>query len=311
MKKNRFTVLTSKQPQTECEGYPPIPFPSRQQDEQRFYLLRKNASNLACSMIYHESNDSSHFWRKFKVGGRAFSKLDRSKKVVIICHGAFSWRNQMLFVGLATTISQELSCHTLRFDFSGNGHSEGKWKFSDYNGDFEDLCSIVDFVHSIGCEIAFIMGHSQGSFSALKHASEYGGLLGIPLYVNLAGRFVRKNEFDPNEKFSPDQMEQLKSKGHFNALIRGGRAYEVTLNDIEKRRASDISDIVSRIEAKVLTIHGGQDEAIHCRNANAFAQTVKNHTLHVIPKANHNFNGFMFIEEIVNKIREVIAYLQN
>ena len=212
----------------------------------------------------------------------------------------------MFLVGLAATISEKLLCHTLRFDFSGNGHSEGAWKFCDYNGDYQDLCSIIDFVRDLGCEIAFVVGHSQGSFSVLKHASHFES---IPLYVNLAGRFVRKNEFDPSNVFSTEQISELNSKGSFIAVHRGQRVFKITKGDIINRCASDISETVSRIEAKVLTIHGGQDETVNVRNAHYFAETIKNHVIHIIPEANHNFNGFRFVDEVVDKIKEVMIYL--
>ena len=60
--------------------------------------------------------------------------------------------------------------------------------------------------------------------------------------------------------------------------------------------------------AKVLTIHGDRDEVVNVENAELFDEVIKNHILHVIPEANHNFNGFRFVNEVVDKIKEVMTY---
>ena len=108
----------------------------------------------------------------------------------------------MLLSNLAVDLSNAMDMHVLRFDFTGNGHSKGEWKYANYDQDFKDLLSVVNFVvNGLDCSIHCIIGHSQGSASVLKYASVCSKkeLPPCKYFVNLAGRYSVQNEFGSTE----------------------------------------------------------------------------------------------------------------
>jgi len=193
------------------------------------------------------------------------SNLDRTKPVIILCHGMISWRNQWLIANICSQLSKSLSCHTLRFDFTGCGHSSGEWKYGDYELDHVDLRHVVDFVQrDLQCEVACIVGHSQGSAAVLRHAYEHTNSnanmrnnaynqnlqASPPLYVNLAGRCFGANEVDYKKKFSKEQCQELETQGRFTIVRRGpNRKFDIAADAIVDRNRYDVTYYAKGINA--------------------------------------------------------------
>ena len=303
---------------------------------------------LACSLIvststdneetsndgssYHETkkdldldidSDSDHHYLQ-----RQLSEIDRTKPVIILCHGYLSWRNQMLIANLAARLSSELSCHTLRFDFSGCGHSSGVWRYADYEGDCRDLERVVTFVegggndgneHGYGvgsglnCRVACVLGHSQASTGVMQFRELDWNRTGKKrLYVNLAGRFTVSGDFMPERTFTEEQCKLLKDVGKFQVVRRGetgDRMLEVTLDACQARNAYDLSAAVNAKgleHIKMLTIHGDADQYVPVENAYKFDEVIPHHTLCIINGADHNFNGLRYMDDLVAAISSFV-----
>jgi pimeloyl-ACP methyl ester carboxylesterase len=332
----------------ECNGYPSAWIRDESKHELNFYINKNDplppAGNknklkpcfsctkqkqdqiasevLACSLIVSMST-GTHTGGGLKRGRGAamekelptqISNLDTSKPVIIICHGYQSWRNQMLLANLAARLSNDLSWHTLRFDFSGCGHSSGRWKYADYNGDYSDLSRVVRFVEGdqnqglgLGCKVLCVIGHSQGSAAMVKLRHSDSDRV-ERLYVNLAGRFTVPNDFVPESIFTEEQCKKLKDVGEFELLRRGDRGdrlLTVTLDAVRSRNAYDISAAASATELEnihMLTIHGDADKHVPVENAFKFHEVIPNHSLHIIKGADHNFNGLKFMDDLVSVI---------
>jgi alpha/beta superfamily hydrolase len=59
----------------------------------------------------------------------------RLPPVVILAHGYMSSRNSELLVRLATAFARSCKLASFRFDFSGNGDSEGEFRYGQYRYD--------------------------------------------------------------------------------------------------------------------------------------------------------------------------------
>eukprot|EP00551_Chaetoceros_affinis_P009599 CAMPEP_0203676628 /NCGR_PEP_ID=MMETSP0090-20130426/25146_1 /ASSEMBLY_ACC=CAM_ASM_001088 /TAXON_ID=426623 /ORGANISM="Chaetoceros affinis, Strain CCMP159" /LENGTH=444 /DNA_ID=CAMNT_0050543221 /DNA_START=69 /DNA_END=1400 /DNA_ORIENTATION=+ len=272
---------------------------------------------------------------------RDLIKIDTSKEVIIICHGLLSWRNQTLIANLASLLSSSSSSdessnessssdyHTLRFDFTGNGHSSGSFSFAPHQSDYDDLNHVVNFVTDImNCNVCCIIGHSQGSSAILKHAGVVSAATEIeteksststntnkkPLYVNLSGRCTRPNGFNPNQIFTTEQCRELELNGKFQFQTwSGSRMYEVTAQSINDRNAFDLVQEIKGaggnrriIHSRVLTIHGDNDTTVPIENAYMLDELISNHTMKIIQGANHNFNGLLYMNTIVSSILDFI-----
>mmetsp|Transcript_20457 Transcript_20457/g.23709 ORF Transcript_20457/g.23709 Transcript_20457/m.23709 type:complete len:236 (-) Transcript_20457:11-718(-) len=227
----------------------------------------------------------------------------------------------MLISNLAASLSlsKDMNCHTLRFDFTGNGHSSGQWKFGNYENEYMDLCYIYNFVTcTLKCDVQCIIGHSQGSCAIMRHAAtitmtpkeEEGGAenkeegkLDLPLYVNLSGRCVKCDDFNPQTHWlTKNKCAELSTTGKFSMGKRGEREMIITTQDIERKNKFNMLEYLPNIKAKVLTIHGDKDSAVPPSNAKSFDGFISDHRYKFVSGADHNYNGLLFIDNIVSII---------
>lgn len=291
--------------QSTSDRYPPAVVQQPGKEELNFYLHIENEKKLACSLVCPFAADAS---LNLEEKLTSLSSYDKKEKVIIICHGFLSWRNQLLLANLASGLSNQLSCFTLRFDFTACGQSSGLWRFSNYEEDFLDLCHITKFAQSIlNLDITCIIGHSQGSAAIIRHAStqivDHGSV-----YVNLAGRYKEPNDFKPESIFSPKQYEQLEKEGKCMWSLGMHNDLLIKAEDVESKKMYDITKYAKYIPdyVKVLTIHGTDDRIVPVENAFKFDKLVKSHFLSLIPGCDHNFNGLLHMDTLVTKISEFI-----
>lgn len=77
--------------------------------------------------------------------------------------------------------------NTLRFDFTGNGDSEGEMTFANFDGEEADVAAAKAFLEAPprSQRVVGLLAHSKGGGVAVLYAAHRGD---IPRVVNLAGR---------------------------------------------------------------------------------------------------------------------------
>ena len=108
------------------------------------------------------------------------------KEVCILCHGFRSSKMSGTLSALSTGLA-EAGVSTFRFDFSGNGESEGKFAYGNYWQEVEDLRAAVEFWTSKGSRVVCVAGHSKGGNCVVLYASKYHD---VPCVINISGRFA-------------------------------------------------------------------------------------------------------------------------
>eukprot|EP00986_Skeletonema_menzelii_P002357 scaffold647_cov150-Skeletonema_menzelii.AAC.4 len=272
--------------------------------------------SLACSLVSREEISFEQLENQVSSSSK---ENFITKPVIIICHGAMSWRNQMLLINLSSELFTCLDANILRFDFTGNGQSEGEWAMCNFNEEYEDLLTVIDFVtNSLGCQVGCVIGHSKGTASVLSYAShvakqelEDGKDVICKCFVNLAGRYRVPGIHDPLRKFGEEQRKEMLEKGFFEVKSAwgDGRVFKVTKEDLDAHKFQSVADTPKVLvhlkkdsSVRVLTIHGDDDEVVPVQDAFRFNEEIVNHSLHVIKQANHNFNGIKHIDEMVSQI---------
>uniref|UniRef100_A0A2P2KW83 Serine aminopeptidase S33 domain-containing protein n=2 Tax=Rhizophora mucronata TaxID=61149 RepID=A0A2P2KW83_RHIMU len=107
--------------------------------------------------------------RKVIVGNKHGEKLvgilheTGSKELVVVCHGFQSRKERIPMVALAVALEQE-GISAFRFDFAGNGESEGLFQYGNYCREAEDLRSVVQHFCGEKRVITAVIGHSKGVF---------------------------------------------------------------------------------------------------------------------------------------------------
>lgn len=211
-----------------------------------------------------------------------------SKQLVIVCHGFQSSKERIPMVNLAAALEKE-GISAFRFDFAGNGESEGSFQYGNYRREAEDLRAVVQHFRRENRVISAVIGHSKGGNVVLLYASKYND---VHTVVNISGRFNLEKGMEG--RLGKDFLLRLKQHGHIDVFNRKGKfEYRVTEESLKDRLTTDIHAVCLLIqqECRVLTVHGSMDKIVPAEDALEFAKFIPNHKLHIIKGANHEYTS--------------------
>ncbi|KAL8035913.1 hypothetical protein ABFS82_12G122600 [Erythranthe guttata] len=227
-----------------------------------------------------------------------------SQKLVVLCHGFRSTKEFDIMVNVASALESE-GISAFRFDFSGNGESEGLFHFGNYSSEVEDLRSVIDYFQEINRSTVAILGHSKGGNVVLLYASKYHD---IPAVVNISGRYDLKKGLE--ERIGKKFLEKINKDGYIDIKKRTGEVdYRVTKESIMERLNTNMHEACLSIDEKcrVLTVHGSEDEVIPVEDAVEFDKIIRNHRLKIIQGANHGYSSHQ--DELVSAVLPFIKEL--
>ncbi|GKV03616.1 hypothetical protein SLEP1_g15890 [Rubroshorea leprosula] len=157
-----------------------------------------------------------------------------SKEVVIICHGFQSSKERIPMKNLALALERE-GISAFRFDFAGNGESEGSFHYGNYHRETEDLRAVILHFCQEQRLISAIVGHSKGGNVVLLYASKYND---VPIVVNISGRFNLERGMEG--RLGKDFLQRIKQDGFIDVKNRKGKfEYRVTEESLIDRLTTD------------------------------------------------------------------------
>ncbi|XP_039051050.1 uncharacterized protein LOC120192329 isoform X2 [Hibiscus syriacus] len=189
-------------------------------------------------------------------------------------------------VNLAAALEKE-GISVFRFDFSGNGESEGSFEYGTYYREADDLHVVVRHFSGENRVVSAILGHSKGGDVVLLYASKYRD---INIVVNVAGRCDMKRGLA--ERFGEDFMEKIKKDGYID-VKQGGFEFRVTEEALMDHITMDMREPCRKIdqECRVLTVHGSADDMVPLEDALEFGEIIPNHQLQIIEGGDHGFTS--------------------
>lgn len=211
-----------------------------------------------------------------------------SKKLVVLCHGFRASKESNTMVNLAVALENE-GISSFRFDFSGNGESEGTFQYGNYSGEVEDLRSVVEYFNGVHRGTAVVLGHSKGGSVVLLYAAKYHDIGGV---INLAGRYDLKSGIE--KRLGENYLERLKKDGYIDVKTKTGAVnYRVTEESLLERINTNMHEACVSIDksCRVLTIHGSADSTIPVDDALEFAKIIPEHQLLIMEGADHKFSS--------------------
>ncbi|MED6174012.1 hypothetical protein PIB30_064925 [Stylosanthes scabra] len=226
-----------------------------------------------------------------------------SKEIVVLCHGFRSSKEATSIVNLAAAL-ENARISSFRFDFSGNGESDGTFQYGHYWREADDLHAVTQYFRGSNRDVAAIVGHSKGGGVVLLYASKYHD---VKLVVNLSGRYDLKAGIE--ERLGKDYMERIKKDGFIDVTRRSGSFdYRVTEESLMDRLGTNMHEACLNIDkdCRVLTVHGSSDTIIPVQDALEFAKIIPNHKLHIIEGADHPYTNHQdeLTSVVVNFIKE-------
>ncbi|CAN8278076.1 unnamed protein product [Cochlearia groenlandica] len=252
-----------------------------------------------------------------------------SREIVVLCHGFRSNKNNQTMSNVAAAIEKE-GITAFRFDFSGNGESEGSFYYGNYNHEADDLHSVIRYFSKKNRVVNVILGHSKGGDVVLFYASKYHNVHNV---INLSGRYDLKKGI--GERLGEDFLEKIKEQGFIDVkdgivffslvfpksslvflsksllFFTGRSGYRVTEESLMERLNTDMHEACLKIdkECMVLTVHGSDDEVIPVEDAMEFAKIIPNHKLEIVEGADHCYTKHQsqMVSKVVEFVKMVIA----
>ncbi|CAI9755714.1 unnamed protein product [Fraxinus pennsylvanica] len=211
-----------------------------------------------------------------------------SPELVIICHGFRSSKDRIPMVNLAAAFEKE-GISAFRFDFAGNGESEGTFQYGNYRREADDLRVVVKHFRGEKRCVVAIIGHSKGGNAVLLYASKCND---IKTVVNIAGRYNLRRGIEG--RLGKDFREKIEQNGFIDVKNRRGKIeYRVTKESLIDRLATDTHAACQSIHpsCRVLTVHGTLDEFVPVEDATEFAKYIPNHKLQIVEGADHEYTS--------------------
>ncbi|GAB4227176.1 MAG: alpha/beta fold hydrolase [Chlamydiales bacterium] len=212
-------------------------------------------------MMRFEQRDSFTFVNE---GMKLFGVIHRplnitTPPVVLICHGFAGTKTgrRRHYVRLAQSLAKA-GIATLRFDFRGNGDSEGEMSELTLEGEVSDALAalkVIEMDKNLDSERIGILGRSLGGAVSVLTAQRYEAIKSMVLWAPLFSSEKWKNTWNEN-KDSPEKLKQFKEIQYFH----GGMPSKDFLNQFFNLNIADA--ILSLSEIPLLHIHGESDEII-------------------------------------------------
>ncbi|KAL8223328.1 hypothetical protein R6Q57_018803 [Mikania cordata] len=211
-----------------------------------------------------------------------------SKEIVVLCHGFQSTKEYSMMVELCLALEKQ-GISAFRFDFSGNGESEGSFEFGNYRKEVDDLHAVIQHFTAANHGVSAIIGHSKGGNVVVLYASLHHN---IPTIVHVSGRY--KMDRGIEDRLGIDYLERAKKDGFIDIKTHTGEvSFRVTEESLMERLNTNMHEAGLKInpDCRVLTVHGSADEVIPVEDALEFAKIIANHELKIIEGANHCYDN--------------------
>jgi len=180
---------------------------------------------------------------------------EKTDKAVIVCHG-FTGNKDKNFMKSACDDFAEAGFAALRFDFRGNGQSEGKFIESYYSNEVSDLKSAVDFMIEKGYKTIGTMGHSKGGAVVVLHSSEDERVKAVVSVSPVAYPPKMKQRLLKKEEIEKVEKGEIVSKVRNGIDVSYNKEY---IDDLDKQ---DTLAAAKKSKSALLVVHGDSDVTI-------------------------------------------------
>jgi putative redox protein len=170
----------------------------------------------------------------------------------------------------------------LRFDFSGNGQSQGLFVESSLSKHIREMQIAVEWLQDRGAEQWIgLVGHSMGGAIAVLSMPR------IPAARAVATIGSRLMGFDPLKFLGPQQIAELESSGKI-AFSSRNKTLELTTGFFDDAHSYSLPDVVRQLDRPLMVVHSERDELIPVAEAYEARLLNPGHiALEIVPEADH------------------------
>lgn len=171
----------------------------------------------------------------------------------------------------ASRIAAALGLHgiaTLRFDFTGLGHSEGEFANTNFTSNIGDLLAAADFLRTNFEAPKILIGHSLGGAAVLAMAGRVREAvavitIGAPSSPDHVSRLFKK-----------EGLAAIEKKGEAEVRI-GGSTFRIRKHFLEDIASQNLKAAIASMRKALLIFHSPVDRVVGIENAQAIFVAAK------------------------------------
>jgi uncharacterized protein len=207
-----------------------------------------------------------------------------SSTVIVLCHGFLSGKNSTTNKTL-TRLLNEAGFATFRFDFFGQGESEGLFEDITVSHAVGQAHAAVALMRSEGYDTIGFVGSSFGGLVAILTAAKRQDIASLALKCPVVD-FAEELRLE----FGPDELARWQSTDTVPNFMGGRERVRLKYGLYEDCLRHIAYEPASRIVAPTLIVQGGRDELVPLHQSQRLLEALRGpKRLHLLPEADHQF----------------------
>ena len=203
---------------------------------------------------------------------------------VVLCHGFLSSKNSTTNKTL-TRMLNEAGLATFRFDFFGQGESEGPFEDITVSLAIGQVHAAVALVRSEGYETIGLVGSSFGGLVAILTAAQRQDIACLALKCPVVD-FAEELRLE----FGPDELARWQSTDTIPNLLGGPARVRLKYRMYEDCLRHVAYEPASQIVAPTLIVQGVRDELVPLHQSRRLLEALRGpKRLDLLPEADHQF----------------------
>ena len=221
-----------------------------------------------------------------KLVGMLARPTKKTTTVILNCHG-FTSGKEMQFIPALSKAIAESGFAAFRFDFTGNGESQGEFSEGTTTQETKDISSAIDFLEKKGYKKFGVVGHSMGGGVVIGAAASDKRIKAVCALAPSV-RYHRNIK-----KYGLHNLLRLQFKGHFIYRKHDGREFKITKDYVKDKKRSKFFKKAKDVTQPLLVIHGTKDTSVgFAEGVELFHRAVNQKEFLAIGGADHNFTGY-------------------
>ncbi len=223
-----------------------------------------------------------------------YEEGNQNKGLVVLFHGFTGHKNENNF--LLKNLSKALALNgysSLRFDFMGNGDSDGDFSEMTYNTILSDARTIINYALEINKTKKLIVGgFSMGGLIASRMGVEYSDKIDLLLLMSPAANMDEISDryiYKSNLKWYNDTCKDM-----------GG--YLISKDFADSFKGINLYENVEKFTKPVQIIHGECDKSVPIIYSEKYLSLYKNVSRKLISNAEHCYQSMEQRQELMDTV---------
>ncbi|MFW6140245.1 MAG: alpha/beta hydrolase family protein [Acidobacteriota bacterium] len=225
---------------------------------------------------------------------------DKSKPIIILCHGFSSSKDGRTYQALESQLNTE-RISIFRFDFFGHGESYGLFEDITTYEAVDDVLNAIAFIQKSGYTTIGLMGSSFGGMASLLAASQSN----IPYILALKSPVSDYRNMALTRR-SRSEIQKWKEKGVMEFESMNEEKRRLGYSFYEDARNVHVYEKAPNIQIPTLIVHGEADETVPVDQSQKLADLIPNAKLITIPGCDHTYSNHDHFDKLLNLISRFI-----